>query len=301
MKTIGQVIEIPAERVAVFKGQPRSYFAPALMAELEQSIKAIGQQVEIIVKPLQGDPAHDYELIDGERRLRVCKKLGLPVRATVRRVTSADDQFLTAVTVNFARADHTILEIAEAIERLRKHPRFAAIKDMQQQAVEIGRAFGRGMHWVYSHEKLLRLAPELKQILSDDVAEKDRLPNRLAFVLAPLPHDEQLRLWQEIKTRNLTRDHAVHFINLNRQVKPLGRDGRKAPDRSGVTVRGRINKAIDLMTELRASDLELAFQGRSREEWRGLEMRLGMAEREIQKMLEVVQRALGEPIQRKVA
>jgi ParB-like chromosome segregation protein Spo0J len=51
---LGNVQEIPCERISPFAGQPRKHFNKQKMEELEASIKAVGQKVPGIVKLLPG-------------------------------------------------------------------------------------------------------------------------------------------------------------------------------------------------------------------------------------------------------
>ena len=67
---------IPTKRIRRYPGQPRLYIEPLALMGLEASIRHIGQRRAITVKAVTGDPDHDYELIDGERRWLCCKRIG---------------------------------------------------------------------------------------------------------------------------------------------------------------------------------------------------------------------------------
>ncbi len=71
-----RIVEILRDRIRPFANQPREYFNESALKDLARSIKAVGQQVEIRVRPLAGDPKHDYELIDGQRRWLACQMIG---------------------------------------------------------------------------------------------------------------------------------------------------------------------------------------------------------------------------------
>src|SRR5207248_3150600 len=112
----GRVIVVGPDRVRPLAGQPRRYFDPVQLAALEKSIWKRGQLQPGLVRALQGDKKHDYELIDGQRRWHACSKLGVPFRAVVVDTADAEDQFEMSIAANFQRADHTPMEIAAAIE-----------------------------------------------------------------------------------------------------------------------------------------------------------------------------------------
>lgn len=61
------------------------------------------------VRPVEGDPGHDYEIASGHRRHAACLKLGLPFRVIVRPFT--DDELLhEMVEENIGRSDLTAFE-----------------------------------------------------------------------------------------------------------------------------------------------------------------------------------------------
>ncbi|MDY6949090.1 MAG: ParB N-terminal domain-containing protein, partial [Pseudomonadota bacterium] len=54
------------------------------------SVKAHGQLIPVLVRPLLGDVNYDYELIYGARRLFVARHLNVPLLAEVRRLSDRD-------------------------------------------------------------------------------------------------------------------------------------------------------------------------------------------------------------------
>ncbi|MBD3884911.1 ParB/RepB/Spo0J family partition protein [Phormidium tenue FACHB-886] len=72
----GKRSSLPIDTISLrvrFK-QPRQYFDTAKLAELENSIRSKGIEEPLIVRPLSGET---YELVDGERRYRAAKNIGL--------------------------------------------------------------------------------------------------------------------------------------------------------------------------------------------------------------------------------
>ncbi len=60
---------------------------------LLESMRESGQQVPILVRPVEGEPGR-YQVAYGHRRLRAARQLGLPVKALVR--TLSDDELVLA-------------------------------------------------------------------------------------------------------------------------------------------------------------------------------------------------------------
>lgn len=82
--------------------------------ELVASIREAGQQVPILVRPLDG---HRFQIAYGHRRARACATLGIKVKALVRRLT--DDELVVAQgKENLDRKDLSFIEKALFARRL---------------------------------------------------------------------------------------------------------------------------------------------------------------------------------------
>jgi ParB family chromosome partitioning protein len=74
------------------------------------SMKAHGQIVPILVRPLEGQPGR-YQIVYGRRRLSAAKKLGITVKAFIRRLTHNESLALQAIE-NAQRKDLAFIERA---------------------------------------------------------------------------------------------------------------------------------------------------------------------------------------------
>lgn len=93
------------------KSQPRRYFDPAKMLELQESIKQYGILEPIIVRNIDTG----YELVAGERRFRAAKELGLTeILAVVHQLTT-EQAYEIALIENLQREDLNPVEETEAI------------------------------------------------------------------------------------------------------------------------------------------------------------------------------------------
>jgi ParB family chromosome partitioning protein len=97
-------------RFSTYANRLEARFQDAEFEELKQTIQAAGVNVQpVAVRPIQGDPEHDYEVIFGHRRVRACQALKLKVLALVREYTDA--QLLDAMSrENLARANLSLYE-----------------------------------------------------------------------------------------------------------------------------------------------------------------------------------------------
>src|SRR5579885_241065 len=202
MKVVGRIIEVELSKVRPFAHQPRKYFDQAALRDLARSIKSAGLQNPISVRRCH-DGKHDFELVDGQRRWHACQMAGMTTAPAHLRedLTNADDQFLASVVSNFAREGHTPMEIANAIQRLRKRPEIAALP-LTEQAKAIGDLFGRSNWWVYQHERLLRLDPEVVRLMSPRIDYEHRLSVHVAFLRSELPANLQVKFATRISKRS---------------------------------------------------------------------------------------------------
>ncbi len=88
----------------------RLSFSDADVLTLAESIKAHGQQVPIMVRPIAGKPGH-YKIVYGRRRLRALRSLGIPAKALVRSL-SDEEAILAQGQENTQRLDPSFIEKA---------------------------------------------------------------------------------------------------------------------------------------------------------------------------------------------
>jgi len=254
MEKLGQIVKIDRERIRPFAGQPREYFDETALNDLARSIKAVGQQVPITVRRLPRPAGkHLFELVDGQRRWLACgiAKVATMIAWIAGEMIEPEDQFLSSVIANFARAEHTPMEIAKAIARIRKRPEIARIESRQKQTEAIADIFGKSFGWVYQFEKLLRLAPALQRRVG-----RNQLGTRIAEHLALLPEEEQLKCFEFMSEREYDRDQQVACARRWQKRQRLTGSGHKAPDRTQYSVRSAITKMTEASAALIGLDAD---------------------------------------------
>lgn len=88
----------------------RLAFTDADVAELAESIRAHGQQVPIMVRPIAEKPGH-YRIVYGRRRLRALRLVGVPAKALIRSL-SDEEAVLAQGQENSQRLDPSFIEKA---------------------------------------------------------------------------------------------------------------------------------------------------------------------------------------------
>jgi ParB family transcriptional regulator, chromosome partitioning protein len=104
------VREISVDTIEENGPKDRFSFTDADVATLAESIKAHGQQVPIMVRPIADKPGH-YRIVYGRRRLRALRSLGVPAKALVRSLTD-EEAILAQGQENTQRLDPSFIEKA---------------------------------------------------------------------------------------------------------------------------------------------------------------------------------------------
>jgi ParB family transcriptional regulator, chromosome partitioning protein len=190
MKTsMAQTIEkLSVDSIKPNPYQPRKTFNKASLEDLCQSIQNYGVLQPISVRKI-GESG--YELVAGERRLRAATMAGLGEIPAIIVDFIDQDSAVVALIENLQREDLNFFEEAEGY--------FNLINDHGINQEEVAKRVGKNQSTVANKIRLLRLAPEVKQIISDF-----SLTERHARALLRLPDTElQLKILSEVCKKNL--------------------------------------------------------------------------------------------------
>lgn len=149
------LLEVDPAQVSPPRWQPRKRFADAPLAELEASVRENGILEPVLVRR----KGKGYELIAGERRLRVAQRLKIP--RIPARVLDVDDPKACEIALieNVQREDLTAVEKAEAFRELAK------TYGLTQE--EIAKRVGLERSTVANFLRLLDLPAEVLSMLSE--------------------------------------------------------------------------------------------------------------------------------------
>lgn len=163
-------VKVNPSHIRAMKGQPRDYFDEGDLVELVDSVADIGQIQPGIIRKVAHDGIIEYELLDGERRWRAVTRAALPFYKAML-VDVQDDfiaSFLIAAIANFNRAEHTHMEISNAIQRLRV--------GLDMPIEVIAKKFNISKEWAYQLHGLQKLHPRLQALLDMKLPARKRLP-----------------------------------------------------------------------------------------------------------------------------
>lgn len=154
----GAFQDLPIDKISPNPRQPRAQFDEAALAELAESIRAVGLLQPVLVRALDR-AAGTYELIAGERRLRASKLAGRTVIPAIIRESDDLSSVEQALVENIHRQDLTPLEEAAAFQQL--------IDDFALTHERLAARVGRSRTHVTNALRLLALPPSIQQLLGD--------------------------------------------------------------------------------------------------------------------------------------
>jgi ParB/RepB/Spo0J family partition protein len=175
--------ELPIGSILANPRQPRQVFDEDALAELAESIEAVGLLQPVVVRQTLGG---QYELIMGERRWRACQLAGVDIIPAIVRQTSDDDLLRDALIENLHREQLNPLEEAAAYQQL--------LDDFAATHEELARRVGRSRPHISNTIRLLNLPPAVQKrvaagVLSagharallgvDDTAAQEQLAYRI--------------------------------------------------------------------------------------------------------------------------
>lgn len=144
--------EIPVGAVTANPHQPRQVFDEDAMAELADSISAVGLLQPVVVRRIG---AGRFELIMGERRWRACQLAGIDRIPAIVRETSDDEMLREALMENLHREQLNPLEEAAAYQQL--------LDDFSATHEELARKVGRSRPHISNTIRLLNLPPAVQK------------------------------------------------------------------------------------------------------------------------------------------
>jgi ParB/RepB/Spo0J family partition protein len=182
------------------QAERRAHFDKVAIAELAESIKAVGLLSPIIARPVNGH----FEVVAGERRLMAAKQAGLEaISVTVRELT--DEQVIEIQLIeNLQREGLHELAEAEGYEALQK--------EFGHSANEIAEKVGKSKAYVYARMKLLDLTKEARSAFYDG-----KLNSSTALLLARIPVDSV----QKEALKEITRERYGGGVMSVREAQEL--------------------------------------------------------------------------------
>ncbi|MGB2100882.1 MAG: ParB/RepB/Spo0J family partition protein, partial [Flavobacteriaceae bacterium] len=153
---IGNVVELPLDKIEVNPFQPRTNFNEESIEDLAKSIQALGVIQPITVRKIEND---NFQLVSGERRLRAAKSIGLQTIPSFIRIADDQESLEMALVENIQREDLDPIEIALSYQRL--------IDEIELTQEELSERVGKKRSTITNYIRLLRLDPIIQTGMRD--------------------------------------------------------------------------------------------------------------------------------------
>ena len=153
---IGNVVELPLDKIEVNPFQPRTNFNEESIEDLAKSIQALGVIQPITVRKIEND---NFQLVSGERRLKAVKSVGLQTIPSFIRIADDQESLEMALVENIQREDLDPIEIALSYQRL--------IDEIELTQQELSERIGKKRSTITNYIRLLRLDPIIQTGMRD--------------------------------------------------------------------------------------------------------------------------------------
>lgn len=185
-------MKIPINQIKPNPQQPRKTFNRASIEELAQSIIQVGLIQPVVVTP----NGKGYYLVDGERRWRAAQLIPgmLEIEAVVSDQIGTDlDSLVQSLVANIQREDLTVLEEAQAYQKLHK--------ECGMSMARIALLVGKALPTIKNRMQILELDPEIQNMMADGSLMHDQ---RVISSIQSLPADMRIRTAKRISRSGLS-------------------------------------------------------------------------------------------------
>jgi ParB family chromosome partitioning protein len=211
--TTAGLAEVAVDQIDANPFQPRRTFSADKLKELADSIRASGVVQPVLLRRADGR----YQLIAGERRWRAARQAGLTTIPAVVREIGDRDALELALTENLLREDLNQIEAAQGYALLQqKH-------GLSHE--EIGERLGLDRSTVTNTLRLLRLPPEVQQMIADGAISAGHARALLGLESAAA----QLQLANLIVKQGLSVRQAESLVALRGSKPAKKQNAEEAP------------------------------------------------------------------------
>ena len=154
---VGNIIDIPLEKIIPNKSQPRSYFGDQALSELAQSIESLG-----IIQPITVKKHDDnFLIISGERRFRASKIVGLKTIPAYVRLADDKELLEMALVENIQREDLNAIEVALTYQRF--------LEELEMTQEQLSQRIGKERSTITNAIRLLKLPPVIQDAIRNGI------------------------------------------------------------------------------------------------------------------------------------
>lgn len=183
-------IWVDREAIRPNPNQPRKNFNQKDLEDFAVGLKKEGQLVPISVRLLSPGDTHTYEIIGGERRWRACGIAGIKkMKIVIEEVKDEKELHRLSTIENCHRETLCPLDEAYAFKKIKE--------DYDYSDARIGEMVGKSDTHVYFRLQLLKLHPDVQELLDPFLPRDKGLRVSCALSIAKLPFEEQAQFARE--------------------------------------------------------------------------------------------------------
>lgn len=203
-----EAVNLPIDRIRPNPRNPNE-LPEDKMETLKQDIREHGFKQPILVRAIEGDPEHDYELIDGEHRWQALTALAAESIPSVVVPEGTDDEAaLAMVSMNNLRGEFIPIKLA------------LLLADLNQRIpeAELAKRLGMDQAEVKDSLSLAQFTDSLSGKVSESVEREEReAPEVIQFVLMKRDHEVVERVIGHLVTE--TGDRSKALVKLCREYE----------------------------------------------------------------------------------
>jgi ParB family chromosome partitioning protein len=215
--------EVPIGSIKPNPRQPRVNFDEETMSSLAASIKELGILQPVLVRPVGGPAADEFELIAGERRWRAARRAGLHTIPVLVQTSSETQSLEQALVENLHRQDLNVLEEAAAYQQL--------IEEFGYTHEQVATRVGKSRTAVTNILRLLQLPAGVQRLL----AEGQITPGHARALLGTPDRAYQEVLAKTIVADGLTVRAIEELVRRHSERESEGEGDRPTPEVRSVT------------------------------------------------------------------
>jgi ParB/RepB/Spo0J family partition protein len=154
---------------------------------------------------VKGDPDHDYQIYDGERRWKAAKLVGIPALKAIITTSKSDaETFKGSVVCNFGREGHQPLEIANALVKIRREENLTYEELSELSSFSVSK--------VTQYTGLLKLEPTVQGMMDPELPEDQRISFSVALEIGKVVLSRQVEAARYILDHHLSLTQVRHYI-----------------------------------------------------------------------------------------
>jgi ParB/RepB/Spo0J family partition protein len=197
------VVKIGMKLIDRPKDPARSKIDAEKVRELAESIREVGLQQPVLLRPLNGR----YEVVAGDRRFLAHKFLGLEEIASIVRELTEEETIIIRATENLQREDLTPMDEARVYGSMRS--------GLGMSIEKIARKMGRTYVTIKKYLELLELDPEFQEAI-----DSKKIGIEVAHILSQIDDPEFKKFYFTSAVENgVTKEVAVSWLAAYRQSK----------------------------------------------------------------------------------